>query len=67
MELSEAAEFVERFSRPDLGLSLAKIESALRGMTPSKAANVLESHGATHEALEGAATLKPSLDLVGKI
>jgi hypothetical protein len=58
MDLAQAAQLVERFSSPDLGLNLAGIESALQGLTPTEAQSVLESYGASHETLEGAAMLK---------
>lgn len=58
MDLAQAAELVERFSSPDLGTSISRIESALKGLTAAEAEGVFESHGVSHQTLMGAATLK---------
>lgn len=58
MDLVRAAELTQRFSGGDLGLSLAKLESDLRGLAgPDIHAAVSVNH-VTHETLEAAALLK---------
>jgi hypothetical protein len=58
VDLAQAAIALQRFSGPNIGLSLAQIEADITGLTPAEIAKVLDAHRADHEVLEGAAVLK---------
>lgn len=64
MEPADAARLLEGFAGADLGLTLARIESSMKGLKPAAVSEALLTNNVDHEVLEGAAVLK---NLAGQI
>ena len=58
MELSEAANLLNRFAGPDLTRTLAKIEASLKGQTNSTCSDAVVGCGAQNDVMAAAALMK---------
>src|SRR5215211_1213553 len=58
MELSEAADLLNRFAGPDLRTTVAKIEASLKGQTYSACQDAIVCCGAKNDVMAAAALMK---------